>query len=57
MANLGYCGERKITLNATGNKPDIKGIAEVLARNITGGDYAGYLQRLQKEEAQKSGEE
>lgn len=43
------CGNRKIDIHYLDQKPDQKGIVEILARHITGGDYSGYLRKIIEE--------
>lgn len=45
---------RKIIVTSQDGKVDTDSIAQILASHITGGDYAGYIQKLaEKEHAQK----
>lgn len=48
--------DKKIIIVQTEEKIDSESIANILARQITNGDYTGYLQRLaQKEQKKKAG--
>ncbi len=49
---------RKVILNVTAPAVSSAELARVIAYNVTGGDPAGYLERLaEKEAAEKAGEQ
>jgi len=48
--NPTLCGNRTVTITFSGQKLDTKEVAEILARHITGGDYAGYLRQVAEKE-------
>ncbi|WP_353853091.1 hypothetical protein [Dehalobacter restrictus] len=43
---LTKCDNRTVTINYVDQPLDVKGVAEILARHITGGDYEGYLRKI-----------
>lgn len=47
------CGNRTVTINYVDQPLDVNGIVEFLAREITGGDYEGYLRRVAEKEQER----
>ncbi|QHA01669.1 hypothetical protein [Dehalobacter restrictus] len=50
---IGKCDNRQVVVNYVDQPLDVKGVAEIVTRHITGGDYAGYIRKVAEKKKQE----